>query len=406
MKTLKLTILLISSLLWSCGKNDVPEFEEQPIAEDYNVITVDEAVDLAIKATVLDPESNKGRGAEKTVSNPFKQVAKFSNSKSRSSSLDLYIVSFDDDGFAIISTKMIENPIIGYIPHGKFDEYSENENFNYALMNAINLPVDTINPDLEHIRLASKIDTVYVDAPQVGPLINVRWGQKGIYGMCCPNKVSGCSNTALAQAMSYYEYPQTITLTHYNNKTLALNWPEMKYHINNHMCICSDETHEMIGRLMRESGYRAGSAYNEGATATSVEGIVKAAKSFGYNSYGLSLSYDTPWGYYSTIRNGKLILMYGAQDAEYNGGHMWVCDGAVGMGYTINCYINEAPANYIFPIWTLYASYNKESYYYHHNWGGDGQYNGWLLANVYTPADSGMNFGFGAGGVVIYPANN
>ena len=41
----------------------------------------------------------------------------------------------------------------------------------------------------------------------IEPKLTVSWGQTWHEGDYCPNGVSGCTNTALAQIMTYFEYP-------------------------------------------------------------------------------------------------------------------------------------------------------------------------------------------------------
>ena len=67
-------------------------------------------------------------------------------------------------------------------------------------------------------------DTVFFK--KINPRISVRWGQKQRMGQYCPNGVCGCSNTAAAQIMSYFQYPSSINLTFEERdvNSTALNW--------------------------------------------------------------------------------------------------------------------------------------------------------------------------------------
>lgn len=127
MKLLKFPAFLIACLLYSCEQIDVPDKVEALETDDFGMISINEAVDLAIKATVIG-ESNKGRSHKtRTISNRFRQVIKRNHFNPRGNITGgYYIVSFDnDEGFAIISTTSLSNPIIGFIPDGKYEDYEK-----------------------------------------------------------------------------------------------------------------------------------------------------------------------------------------------------------------------------------------------------------------------------------------
>lgn len=45
------------------------------------------------------------------------------------------------------------------------------------------------------------------------PLMSSLWGQDDIYGGFCPNGLSGCTPTAIAQVMNYHQHPASIVTT-------------------------------------------------------------------------------------------------------------------------------------------------------------------------------------------------
>ena len=106
--------------------------------------------------------------------------------------------------------------------------------------------------------------------------VNVKWGQRYPEGYFCPNKISGCVQTAMAQIMSYLKLPTSISLT-YPERDMdlqVLDWDAITLHkqsingfiINeesNHLASCeaSLESHMALARLCRELGHRNSATY-------------------------------------------------------------------------------------------------------------------------------------------------
>lgn len=98
----------------------------------------------------------------------------------------------------------------------------------------------------------------------------MRWGQKQRMGQYCPNGVCGCSNTAAAQIMSYFQYPSSINLTFEERdvNSTALNWTAMCTHQYSNASYNRDEADTQIGRLARQLGKISNSSYHSYPDAT------------------------------------------------------------------------------------------------------------------------------------------
>lgn len=282
----------------------------------------------------------------------------------------------------------------------------KNENFNYSVASAIGLPINPIDTLKENIMLSDKIDTIFVNNPQVGPYVSVKWTQNGIFGKYFKNGLSGCANTAITQAMTFYEYPKSVTLRHDNNRSLNLDWSKIKSNSSHSFCSCDAETHEMIGRLMRECGVRSNSNDSKpGATGTTPSNAKSAAESFGYTCITTGAEvYPQPTLSYDKLSEKKLYIVYGfdSDDIDNCNGHMWLCDGAVSMGYILKSYIcigyNGVTRE---PIWKLERVENNVSAYFHHNWG-HGLEGGWLISGSYIDNVNNVDYGHAVNSFLMY----
>lgn len=402
MKNLKFTLIvaLIIGLFSSCAQNEAPEITESDNYKPADMISISEAVNLAIQASSIGQQPNHSRGSVKSVSNPLLQVKKIRDNLSRSEEDGLYIVNYDnDEGFAIISAKRIENPIIGVIEEGAFDGVTDNENFNYALECAQNyISVSSVvQPGGGGIIKAYYTDSLLELNTYIFPMVKVEWGQSGIYGKYCPNGVSGCANTALVQAMSYYNYPTEFELTFDDNRTVNCDWAAMKKHTGTQkLCDCDIDAHNMIGLLMRESGLRADSDYSKpNSTGTSPLGILWALDSFGYDYEAFYKSNGLIASSLCEPLSQKKVIIADGWNKTVTGsleGHMWVIDGCenwITKYFYYECSGTDLSGN---PTYELKDQWSKNTCYYHHNWGWNGKSNGWLLADVFIPDNSIYDF--------------
>lgn len=237
-----------------------------------------------------------------------------------------------------------------------------------------------------------QIDTTFFK--KIEPRLNTRWGQTDAIGQFCPNGISGCSNTALAQIMCYYKYPKFLTLS-YENRDLnstRLDWENISDVTYTRGYYPIDETAKQIGRLGRQLGQSSGSNYKTDGTFTAVVKSRNCIQQLCYNvgdikDYKQWLTeqcYNPDVGYpiANSLSRGKLIWMCGVNsDGE---GHAWVVDG---------CY-------YIKAIKKLMCSYDGSNWFVervldtyrtthnHINWGWDGIQNGYFYSHVFNVYNS------------------
>jgi hypothetical protein len=291
----------------------------------------------------------------------------------------IYAVDYDDNqGFAIISAKNTTDQLLGVFESGSYEEAMENRSFEYYIESASNyVQLGVILGDTipEPYALQIRENTSKAKSPK----IKVRWGQGYPYGMYCPNKVAGCSNTAMAQIMSYYKYPTTLELTYEGaaSDSIMLDWDVILKHkkstSNNESdttCCGSSKAHIMIASLLRELGNRAYSDYTaDNSTVTFNFVLQQVLTDLGYtvsssSSYYAGVEYDT-------LDSGLLLTI--GNDKRDETGHTWVVDGY----RFISMFMVDKKTG------AIVKALNSSPHYAHVNWGWNGSGNGYYLSNVF-----------------------
>ena len=217
-----------------------------------------------------------------------------------------------------------------------------------------------------------------------GPYVSVQWGQDYAEGELCVNGRSGCGATAMAQVMTHFEYPTSMSYTYPDPDITSqtLDWSSIKSHNTKHYLYnCSTEsmdTHKSISRLCRQLGQIAQSYYVIGGnTWTNTNMVNTTMQYYGYNTIG--------WENYNSgnvcnkLDDGEVIIMYGNNNGE--NGHFWIVDGYDDLEYYIYTYMyvhgrDHAELTDVFGPFTETLN--------HINWGWYGINNGYFSVNVFN----------------------
>ncbi len=401
-------ILFAAVLLTACEQNlfEVEVAKEQPDAlEAYLTRVAEEGI-----AMLGDVPTRSG---SRRVVDPARIKAAVASS-TRSGELDtlFYVVNFADSaGFALIDADtMSARPLFavtekgnytpGEVTNTGFDDYImllENQ-----LGNSPRIPIDTTNVGIMYSEV--------VEGPEliVGPLLEVEWGQDSPYNMFCYDEVtgslsvSGCVPTAIAQIMSYYEYPETLGLTHpYRGDltSLTLNWDQIKAHVRTdesiYGCWCADHAH--LGHLMREIGecvqiiyysrFVNGENILSGDTYESdiIPGIVE-------------LGYDVSPSFASYSRDAVIVDLDAERPVYCQGlipatnyGHAWVIDGYHYQSRVLRTY-QEIPGMF-FPKLIREEDWGTIDML-HINWGWDGNANGYYQSGTFNGTFDDVSFNY------------
>ncbi|MDE6246600.1 MAG: C10 family peptidase [Muribaculaceae bacterium] len=390
-------LLVFAILLVACEK------EKDIICGDSKgdelVIGLEEAIALANTAPMQFSDYSTRSGSYKSVDKSKIELIIASTTRSAADTL-MYVINYKNaEGFAIISHKRINSPILVYAEQGTylpnstskisgFEEYLESakQYLSDIEIDGMSESKIGINPDPSLYEYKTDVternDTVL-------PQIKVEWGQQGIYGSFCPNGIAGCSNTGIAMAMSHFEYPKQLSLSFPDKPATSvnLNWKSIKKHtsqdyyssnpgdygtwsetssLDSHGCKKSDWL--AIGCLMRELGHRSNSDYSKSdGTSTPFSKTHATLKGLGFNVTDIA-DYKSCCG--RAVSENALMIMCGTND---DGTHLWMIDG-----YRYHEYLAIKWRKYKYSYaWEEVSSYSYNKIYYHCNWGWNGMYNGY-----------------------------
>lgn len=394
----KIAIIIGVLILISCSNND--DFVASPqlsnSTHDNEIRSYKEALQVAESAIDMLNGSNVTRSSsERRIDmNESKIYLKTEDTRSSSNLANdtlMYVFNYaDNEGFAIVAAPKSKEALIAVTEKGHYTpgEPSGIEGFDMFMQLAEEYIVNNhgnTKDGGEPIDTLLNLSTTMYDYLYVGPYVSVRWGQTYPEGEFCPNGISGCTNTAMSQIMSYFEYPSSITLTYpeRDQDTQVLNWANMKQHPTGHSqsyIFCMDlNAHKAIGRIHRQLGYMNQSIYNPSTTATYTMTYVPSTfSSLGY-TVGTFQGYNSIY-VHSELDNGHIFIIKGS--TMDNIGHAWVLDGYHK--------ITEITTFYKYSNGHQIIDYTTTVFYYynHMNWGWYGNCNGYFSENVYNTANA------------------
>ena len=366
--------------IFACTSNDSIEnvlTDSQDFAHYSNRRSYAEAVEIARNSIkILQNETTATRGSQTirslNLKNGLKAICRpQTRSTENYSVMDtlLYVFNFEDEqGFAVVSAIRQTEGLIAVIERGSYDPavLTGNPAFE-TFMNMAKAYV--IRGDEEPSEIVNSVATrtdplmcrpIYDTVVHivVEPKVSVRWGQGGRMGQYCPNQIAGCSNTATAQIMSYYQYPATLSLSYPGREinSTVLNWASMCNHVYTYCSENRDEADSQIGHLARQLGHMSNSSYDDNATGTTVQRARSTLQSLGYSlgpvtDYTMTNSDGEVIAGFS-MANGlwsnRLVYMSGSRITSKGKavGHAWIVDG---------CYYNKT-------IYKLLATYDGETW--------------------------------------------
>ena len=291
--------------------------------------------------------------------------------------VDLFIFNRGEkDGFIIISGDDATVPVLGYSASGRFSS----EDMPPSLKSWLN----EYSRQIEYLRnnpsLSAPSSSNGEDFASIEPLIQSHWEQASPYNDQCPEYrgercLTGCSATAMAMVMKYYEYPKqgtgSYTYTPTNNRRLGkltADFGNTTYDWDNMLDeywwgYYNDEQANAVATLMYHCGVSINMQYDPAASgAYSQDWMVALKTYFGYDD-GVHIVlrdfYSTQsWNemIYNELAAGRPVLYSGS--SAY-GGHAFVCDGYSADGY------------------------------FHINWGWAGMSDGYFLLSALDPYEMG-----------------
>ncbi len=251
------------------------------------------------------------------------------------------------DGFIIVSADDCAMPILGYSSEGQFDvenipiqlqEYLQGfvEQIGYGIEN--HLQADKrIAEQWEQVRTTGHLTNNRTDEV-VEPLITTKWSQWDPYNALVPNGCpTGCTATAMAQVMKYWEWPLQGTGEHsyqWNGQTLSANFGETTYDWGNMPESLSNspmqEQIEAVATLM----YHCGVSVNMNYAPYGSSAMLYPESLIDYFAYSDEMSLEIKGNFLDATWKAKLKdclnlrrpLFYTGSGSS-GGSHAFVCDG-------------------------------------------------------------------------------
>lgn len=399
MKTKLISIFALAIIMASCSNQELSDSEPQQLVnqQSSNIRSYEEALQIA-QASIQMVDGNvktRATSSRKISFNDSKVCLTGNNTRSENGNDTLmYVFNFENNqGFSVISANKNTDPLIAVTESGHYDPEvpSGNEGFDLYIEMAKKYIRYSPAPILDPILLQK--DSVVYSHSYVGPYVSVFWGQRDPEGVFCPNHIAGCSNTAVAQIMSYYESPTSIALTYEgaDKAVQTLNWTSIKssHLTGDTITMCIDTTsHYAIARLCRQLGKLSNSQYifatdtTSAATGTRSDSTEYALQNIGWNTSGWIIYSES--NVCNALNNYRPLLIMGTR-IKLNGkksSHLWVLDGYDDLQTTTYYFDFNLFSN----TWELsYISYDYERLY-HFNWGWYGKNNGYFAANVFNAA--------------------
>ena len=388
-------ILMCIVTLVSCSNHeDYTTVLQMPDSSPKEEIrTYEEALQVALSSMEMLESSDVTRSSserriDKSDSKIYMKTFVSRSSSDITNDTLMYVFNFaDNEGFAIVSASKKTDALIAVTEKGHympgvpsgidgFDEFMELAEKYVIRGSGAHLPTGPNDSIMSVNVITEEIDTI------VGPYITVCWGYSHPEGELCPNLIAGCTNIAMAQVMSYYQYPSVLDITYPDaDVTLqALDWTAINSHGANHLkSNCPNLIiHKAISRMIRQIGHLTNSSYaSTTGTSTSLYSIPPAIAALGYCG-GTITDYSDHY-IRSQLNNNRLLLVTGC--SSDGNGHTWNLDGYKYYLRVDYCYqsIGNGP-------WILSEIITTEHHYNHFNWGYYGENNGYYNSGVFNIA--------------------
>lgn len=400
MKKILLFIILTSLNVASCTYDD-DIVHEKLISSDIR--SFEEALQIAQESLdMMQLSETRGISYKRSIDMDKCKIVGNGNTRSPFDSSDtlMYVFNFNDNqGFAIVAAPKNAEGLLAITEAGCYNPKAPAniDGFDEFVLKAKEYCVEKLHTEAEHNKsdgitrspvggTEEYMDSIYYSLYYIAlPLVSVRWGQTQPEGEFCPNGISGCSNTAMAQIMSYFQYPDTIYYTYpgADRDFDILNWSGMKSHATRHsLSDCADTiSHYSIARLLRQLGFLNFSDYNINGTSTYTESY--AGNTFRYLGYHVGdwVSYNATVACNSLDASRPLLMKGRTPNDE---GHAWVLDGYKIIRKYVQRMRRINGSNW-FPIGSPSGTDKK---YMHYNWGWYGNCNGYFLSLIFDTSSA------------------
>lgn len=430
-----LACILLPLYLCSCS-DEIRIEPESLLGEPGNVQvlsrlrTPEEAINIAATAWhMLDDGGviSRSGGRNIELSERITIIGGLAKGRSDSSDTLMYVVNYaDNEGFAIISAVRNTPEVIAVTESGNFNSegVQSNPGLQLYLTHAKEVLSDQINdsyysptdsvwvydPRQPAIQEKTVVDTMWIK--RIPNRVFVKWDQGAPYNFECPydfnvskNCLTGCAAVAIAQAISAFKAPVSMTLDYgvYNTR-IDLDWSKLcsrAFHSTTDACNADNTypTHQRIAQILRQIGEWGSCDYG-----VSSSGMKKVKyKEILHDKLGYdvsSLKQVKQYNLSDALKNSsthKTVLLVRGNNKATGSGHVWVCDASKRYKIRSRHYVKEGR----FGDWEVkYTDYGPEVCCNFFNWGWGGSANGYF-ADLDFNAREGNNYSVSSEYMVI-----
>lgn len=391
-------LIAATVLVISCSDDGL--FNSEQTEKNPTKISLNRSVDdaISIAENIL---SSRGTISRSDISIDKSAVHVIDAPVSRSGSSDTLLYAVDmgeDNGFVIVSAPKTVEPIMAIIDKGSYNDPAnlQNEAYQQTLdiiknnVHKAGIIDRPIEPDTFKLEIITDL-AVYWDTIDIRrlhqPTVEIALGSTWPENIFAANGKSGCVPVAIAQVLSVFEQPTSMNYT-FNSRDInseTLNWSEIKKHkkssesdfIGCDICSATHDTHQTIGRILRQIGQLAGSDYsNPEATSTFESRITPTVRQLinrNPDKYSTGLN-----NLFNELDSNEGVAIISAKnitnpaDPSY---HSWIADATRHIHYCITRYkYDHIIKNYVVDTNIVC----QRSQMIHFNWGRSGRCNGWF----------------------------
>lgn len=401
-----ITTIIAFSCLLSCERlgQDLSNRTDSPAVSLGRYRTMEQAIAIAKQSIGLVEETETKSGLRRRIES-VQCVTEF-GTKGNSASEDtlMYVVNFENnEGFSLIAAEKTRKPIIAVTEAGHYDSDS-------------GTGIDVVDSYLDGVKESLRgpgpgdpfvpytYNEYFIVIDSCVNTMPTKWGQQDIYGQYCPNGISGCVATALAQILAFNQIPTSFETTVQMGNDYDIgdiiqpNWYLINQHIQTHYDTQScDQIHNQIGAFLREIGDLVDMTYYLNSSGASIYDVPDLLNTWNIPYSPISTANST--SIIPSISSGFPVYMRGVDN--HVGGHAWVADGykVYQSGWITYQLLNTIPEGVYVPISTTYT---EDTRLLHMNWGWNGNCNGYFdfdcydtsAAETYDGNDNSAHYNF------------
>lgn len=397
------TLLIVASCTREATENELPCAPDLPegMLSARGTRSYEEAVQFAEQGiAIVDHAATTRASSPRRIIDSQCVTREVTRGGEQTADTVMYVFNFADEaGFVVVSARSDLSPLIAVTEQGNYTygEPTGVEPFDdyMASVSSVIVPKDPIIPPLDTLNGKPIFKTVEInELSQCEPLLKTKWGQEDIYGAYCPNGISGCVATAMAQIMAYHKYPASITTIYsgypYADETIYFDWDKMLTHVkSSKIDNCGNSAyHYMISALMRQIGEEVFMSYADSGDSSALSSNVpRAFRALGYACGSGSTLFSASSIYQNLDQKYPVYICGTPLGAPM--GHAWVIDGYYDYRHGTEFYsynYNYKPGSFDPDAqfeYNLDSSTVVHERMLHFNWGYDGDCNGYFDLGVY-----------------------